>query len=326
MTDIARIVARLGGFAQKQQLVRRGARDSDLTRAVRNGSVIRARQGWYSTVAPHDPRTRAVRVGGRLTGLSAVAALGGWVLENRVLHVSVPDNAARLRSASNRHARFRPGRGVVVHWDDPTLGERGTSWSVALADALYRVVLDEPFEQAVAALDWALHTGALDEFDFESLILSLPERLRGIRDWVDSPCESLPESVARTRLRMAGHHVRTQVNLGTGEVLDLLVDECTGIEVDGEAFHINSFERDRDKDITIACEGMHGLRPSANAVFHRWERFYLAVCTVLAQRGVGPPAKIQDFGTARGRRIPRLRERHERRRTTVLSFREARRE
>jgi len=77
MTDIARIVHQLGGIAQKQQLVARGARDLDLTRAFRSGAVDRARQGWYTTLPSEDLRVRAVRVGGRLTGLSAVHALGG---------------------------------------------------------------------------------------------------------------------------------------------------------------------------------------------------------------------------------------------------------
>lgn len=323
---IAHVVHSLGGFAQKQQLVARGARDGDLTRAVRSGEVIRARQGWYTTLPPQDPAVRAVRVGGRLTGISAVDAAGGWVIRNQLLHVSVPRNGARHRSPSNRRRRLRSGTSTVRHWDDVAVLERGTASSVALADALFRVVLDESFEQAVAALDWARHTGVLDEIDFETLMLALPGNLRAIRDWVDAACESLPESLARTRLRMAGHHVEIQAELPTGEFVDLVVDSAVGIEVDGRRWHEGSFERDRAKDITITLERMHGLRPSASTVFGDWPRLYRAICVALEERGIPLPSETQEIRTGRRRRIPRLRGPLDRRKADFLSFRKRARE
>ena len=319
--SIAQIVHGLGGFAQKQQLVARGARDIDLTRAVRSGEVIRARQGWYTTLSPQDTAVRAVRVGGRLTGISAVDAAGGWVFRNQRLHVSVPRNGARHRSPSNRHRRLREGTSTVRHWDDAGVQERGTASSVGLADALYRVVLDESFEQAVAALDWALHTGALDEIDFETLVLALPENLQAIREWVDAACESLPESLARTRLRIAGHHVEIQTALPTGEFVDLVVDSAIGLEVDGRRWHEGSFERDRNKDITITLERMHGLRPAASTVFGDWSRLHLAICIALEERGIPLPSETQEIRSGRRRRVPRMRGPHDRRATEVLNFR-----
>jgi len=319
---IAELLHSLGGIAQKQQLVARGARDIDLTRAVRSGEVIRARQGWYTTLPAQDDRVRAVRVGGRLTGLSAIASWGGWVLSNDTLHVSLPRNSARLRAPNNRFRRFRPGPATHLHWDDHTLSDRGTAWAVGLGDALFRVILDEPFEDAVAALDWALHSGVLDEFDFEALVLALPEPLRVVRDWVDPACESLPESLARTRFRLAGHHVESQVALDTGEFIDLVVDGAVGVEVDGYKYHADSFERDRAKDVTITIATFHGLRPSANAVFHDWARLHLAVCVALSERGLPLPSEIQESRDSRRRRIPRLRDRHRKRGTEVLNIRE----
>jgi len=132
MNSIAAIVRSLGGIAQKQQLIRRGARDRDLTLAVGVGAVIRARQGWYTTLSATDARVRAVRVGGRLTGISAVEQAGGWVLGTHRFHVSVPRNAARLRSQFNRRLPFdlSVDAGVVLHWDDIGVGRRGTPWAV----------------------------------------------------------------------------------------------------------------------------------------------------------------------------------------------------
>lgn len=210
-------------------------------------------------------------MGGRLTGISAVAEWGGWVLSTHVLHVSVPDNAARLRSLR---------ASVRVHWDAQELGAWGTATSVGLSDALLRVVLDEDLETAVAALDWALHTGRLDRLDFERLIARLPANRRWIARWVDAACESLPESLARTRLRLAGHSVRTQVPLGA-ERIDLVVDELIGIETDGEEFHRDFFERDRRKDLAIALAGYVPIRPPARLVFHEWDVVASAVDRLL---------------------------------------------
>jgi hypothetical protein len=229
---------------------------------------------------------RAVRVGGRLTGISTVIARGGWVLGAHPLHVSVHENSSRLRTQQNRHKRLdvHAPRGVALHWDDPEVGEWGTAVSVGLVDALIRVVLDEEFETAVAAMDWALHTGALDLIDLETLVLRLPLERRGIRDWVDPDCESLPESLARTRLRLSGHYIRSQVHLVNAKRIDLVVDEIVAIEVDSDEFHRAHFVRDRVKDVDITIEHFHSMRPTAAMVFNDWDRFAGAVEIALEDR------------------------------------------
>lgn len=288
--DVAASVSGLGGMAQKRQLVRLGARDLDLTRAVRAGAVVRARQGWYTTLLTDDPRVRAVRVGGRLTGLSLVAAEGGWVLDTPPLHVSLPSNAARLRSSTDRfeHPGAAGIRDVVLHWESPQIAARGTEVAVSMADALVRVVLDENLETAVAALDWARHTQRIDLVDFERMLLQLPRNRRWIGDWVEPRCESLPESLARTRLRLAGHRVRVQVPVGALERIDLVVDDEIGLETDGEEHHRDRFEADRSKDLEITTAGFHAMRAHARAVFNQWPRVLRAVQVALARRGVDP--------------------------------------
>ncbi len=285
MALLSEIVNSLGGMAQKRQLVRRGVRDRDLTYAVRVGDVVRVRNGWYSTLDERSPQLRAVRVGGRLTGISAIAASGGWVLGNHPLHVAINDNAARLRTQHNRHKRLdvRAPAGVVLHWTSREAIARGTPVAVGLLDALERVVLDEHFEVAVAALDWALHTRQIDIIDLETLILRLPIERRGIRDWVDEKCESLPESLARTRLRLSGYRVESQVPLGEVQRIDLVVEGEVAIEVDGKQHHLTRFVYDRRKDVDITLDHKHALRPSADMVFRDWDRFARAVHTALAR-------------------------------------------
>lgn len=287
MVDIREMVDDLGGFAQKQQLVARGAQDFDLTRAVKAGEVSRARQGWYTTVEESDPRVRAVRVGGRLTGISAIAQWGGWVLGKHALHVSVPRNAARLRSPWNRRRPLGTRHGLRLHWDPPTVEATGTHCHVSVSDALRRVILDEKLEAAVAAVDWALHTGRLDRFDFERLILTLPVTKRWIRSWVDERTESLPESLARTRLRLHGHRVAIQVPVGHKRI-DLVVDDRVGLEINGREFHAHTFEADHLKALEITIAGFHAMSVSAAMVFGQWELFLRALESALFSHAICP--------------------------------------
>jgi very-short-patch-repair endonuclease len=129
------------------------------------------------------------------------------------------------------------------------------------------------------------------------LIHRLPDNKRFIAEWVDIDCESLPESLARTRLRLAGHRVVSQVEYGTLERIDLVIDDIVGLEVDGEKYHLDRFERDRDKDLAMTIAGFHALRPSARAVFQRWETVQSAVAHALAARNAA--ATVTGHGNKR---------------------------
>lgn len=299
--DIAAHVDALGGFAQKRRLVAVGARDRDLTLAVRNGAVRRARQGWYTTLPETDRRVRAVRVGGRLTGLSAIVAMGGWVLRSSVLHVAIPRNAARLRSQYNRRAHPPAGRirGVRLHWEE---SDRGSASVVGLTEALRRVVLDEARETAVAALDWALHTGRVDEMDVASIMLAVPSAKRIPWAALDRECESLPESLSRTRLQYAGFRVHSQVRLDNGQRIDLVIDDIVGLEVDGEEHHRDRFVEDRAKDSVIIRAGYVPYRPAASSVFADWLTVEATIVAAIVSRNAGNSGI-----TSLGRRRNRLR-------------------
>ena len=302
--DIAAHVQALGGFAQKRQLVARGARDLDLTRAVRGGTVRRARQGWYTTLNDRDPRVQAVRVGGRLTGLSAIAALGGWVLRSEVLHVAIPRNAARLRAQHNRfaHPPARRQRGVRLHWDE---GRGGDASMAGLLDTLRRVVLDEDRETAIAAFDWALHVGAVDEMDVACVMLAVPQGRRIEWAALDKNCESLTESLSRTRLRDAGFTVRSQVPLENGQRIDLVIDEIVGLETDGKAHHADSFAKDRAKDSLIIRATFVPYRVPASTVFSDWPTVEATIIAAIVARNSGNSGVAARKRTGKRLRTPK---------------------
>lgn len=282
------------GIAAGSELLAAGARRRQLTGLVAEGLLRRPRAGWYSTLDPHEPRFRAVRVGGFLTGASALADMGAWML-----HPPPQIEVAVVRGA----ARLRADHGVTVRWGvDAGAASRGR---VGLPEAILRAVLDHDLEVSVPAFDWAVHTGRLDLIDVERLIMSLPAQARCIRDWVDGESQSVLESVARVRLRRRGWRVTSQVRVGDLGAIDLVVADLVALELDGREHHERSFERDRRKDLRITIDGRHCLRLTYSMLLSQWPRVERAIVAALAARGfvqdsVTPPPEPRG-----SRRTPR---------------------
>lgn len=275
-----------GGVASTNQL-RSVCSEGRMSALVREGALVRPRQGWYSVLPPSDPRFRAVAIGGRLTGVSALHEMGAWMLRPpAVLHVSVPRNAARLRTFD--------ATGFTIHWE-PDRENPHSPALCGLRQALTRAALDEDLEVSVPCFDWAFATGRLDRFDFEQVIAKLPRSARVIRDWVDPRSQSVLESVARVRLLRKGWAVRSQVLLPDLRSIDLVVEDHVGLELDGRKYHESRFEADRSKDLAIAIDGRHAIRVSARQVYVGWDEVEAAVEAALAARGRAtsgiPPAK-----------------------------------
>ena len=288
MDHLREFVEANDGFATKRQLVARGATDRMLTAAVRWGSLTRVRNGWYTTRHADEPAVRAIRVGGRLTGMSALRELGVWEWHRRaVLHVAVRRRDSRLRRQDDRRKRYEPGRDprLRVHWEADDRRDAGTVWAVPLLDALARVVLDESFETAVIALDWALATGRIDMIDVHRILAHAPRDRWAIADWVSDASHSILESRTRVRLRERGLQVRTQAWVSADvSPADLIVDETVMVETDGTQFYVGRFDTDRRKDLSATRAGLHALRPTWSMVRDEWDQVESAVLTALALR------------------------------------------
>lgn len=303
MDALVSLVDALEGFAQKHELVAHGATDRMLTAAVRSGRLRRPRRGWYSTLDEDEPRFRAVRVGGRLTGISALAELGAWTWDPGPLHVAVPMNAARLRDQFRRDIRRDPSRhsDVVVHWRDADDRWPPSRAAVHVMEALVDVVRDEPFESAVAVLDWAMRFSVIDTIGLHQVVRELPEHRRRIVNWVDPACDSIPESICRTRFALRGFRVTSQVPVGDLERIDLVVEDVVALEVDGRQ-HAGTFERDRRKDLRITSAGLHPIRPTYRIVRSEFHTLLSAVIVAIRSRDLAwrpPTAQRRTLTSAR---------------------------
>lgn len=183
-------------------------------------------------------------------------------------------------------------------WDEGRTLNRGSQWAVDARDALAEALLEVTFEEAVALVDWALHSRLITMDEVGEITDALPLDVRRLADWVDPRCESFLESIVRTRLRQAGFRLVSQKRVNGSQRIDLVIDDVIGLELDGFEHHANSFEADRRKDVEIAIEGRTPLRVSFDMVFGHWSRVLLAIRTAVAMHRRGAVRRFDNSGRA----------------------------
>jgi len=125
MTIPSRVVAQLGGHASRRELLALGCDDTFIKLSLGYRTIVPTRRGWYATPGTPPPVLRALRAGGRLACVSALAFLHGEdVPEDDPVHVAVPYGASRL------------GSGVVAHWSRRAVA--GTRLVVAYEEAEFQ--------------------------------------------------------------------------------------------------------------------------------------------------------------------------------------------
>ena len=98
-------LASLGGYASRRELVEMGCSDDFIDLCVWYRRILPVRKGWYVTPDMPSAVVRALRVGGRLACVSALAWHQGRAVESdEPVHVLVRYGASRI------------GKGAVVHW------------------------------------------------------------------------------------------------------------------------------------------------------------------------------------------------------------------
>lgn len=270
----------LGGITTRRDLLRRGFTGYQLTVAVRAGIVRRVRQGHYALANADIEGLAAVRLGGRLGCLSATKTFGLWAGSDECVHVTLPANAARLRTnvpLRGRDVALTPDRfrlPVVLHWSDVPVGRResGNAWRVDLPTALADVASCAATRDVRATFESAIHEGLLE--------------LSNAQRWLDAvlPSKEAPmvlsaasgsgaESHFIEELVAQGLEFLQQVEFPGVGYVDFLVAGRLVVEVDGYEFHSSKeqFEVDRARDATLLSRGYPTLRIPARVVIHEPE-------------------------------------------------------
>ncbi len=275
-------VWRRGGVAATFELLADGHTSHRLTRAVRSGEVIRARQGHYVSPRLTEDEVRAVRVGGRLTGLSGARRLGIWTPTSSPLQVRTDANARALRSPDDPKRRLGADE-ARVRWRDPSrIGNRTT---MSALDCLDDILRTESSRIAFACLESALHQGLVSRAEVAGLVARAPRNVRRAVEGAGRDSESGTESLMSFDLRRAGIAFRQQVVIdGVGRV-DFLIGRMLVIEVDGAAHHSTpqSFERDRARDARSSIRGYRVLRFSYRQLMRDPEPVMRAIIAAIAR-------------------------------------------
>ncbi|MCS5496191.1 endonuclease domain-containing protein [Cnuibacter physcomitrellae] len=252
-----------------------GYRDRELWDAVAAGHLIRVRRGWYAVPDAPPSAVRAVRLGGRLTGVSALPSYGVWTPpDDERLHVCVSGDATRLRDPDSRRTPFRPRPDVVLHWrDDPPEAQ---PWRVPLLHAL-ATMSDTPRDHLVAVADSIVRGRLASQADLVETSHGAPH-LAGLAASLDPRCESGAESVARVRMLASGLQAEPQVQIGPHRV-DFVLGGRLVIEIDGREHHASpdAFERDRRRDAELTALGYTVLRFSYRQVLYDWPSCLAAI-------------------------------------------------
>lgn len=268
-------IDQLGGIATRRQLLARGFTGPQLTAAVRAGVIRRVRQGHYALLDADVERLAAVRLGGRLGCLSAMKSLGLWAGREECVHVTLPANAARLRTnvpLRHRDVALTPDRfrlPVVLHWRDVPLGRRvaGSAWRVDLVTALADVASCASRRDVRAAFESAIHAGRIELSDAQRLLDAvLPPR--EVPMVLSAASGSGAESYFIEELVTQGLTFRQQVSFSGVGYVDFLVAGRLVVEVDGYEFHSSKeqFELDRERDAVLLGRGYPTLRIPARVV------------------------------------------------------------
>ena len=279
-TELRPLVISHGGALATHELHAAGFSKHGIGLEVRDGRLVRARQGWYVSPDIHPDLARAVRVGGRLSCRSALDLQGFWVVTDGKLHIAVDRNDCQLRAPSPARRRLRRTDATVVHWRHSTEASRLIVDAVAALEDLCRCA---PPELVAASADSVLHHDISRRAQITELANRVPIAFRHALLSADGVCESGTETLFWMRTRYQCH--RRQVWIpGVGRV-DFLFGERLVIEIDGEEYHSDpvAFEADRRRDALLSAWGYRVLRFSYRQVMDRWPEVEAAVRAAIAR-------------------------------------------
>jgi very-short-patch-repair endonuclease len=240
-----------------------------ISRQVASGRLTRLRRGVYAGEGADPLVESAVRIGGRLTCVSALAHYGVWTMPFPDVHVRVASGVVASRGPDRR-----------LHWTHDRLDD--ARWIDDPLTALALAVECLDLRAAVVVIDSVVNRRILDADVVVRMLLTTP-RGRRLLKLHDGRAESGIETLARLALRSRNLRVRTQVEIaGIGRV-DLLIGDRLILETDGREWHAD-FERDRARDRALVARGYLVIRASYRQVMTEWALVEEQILTLVRRR------------------------------------------
>ena len=247
------------GIYTRVQLIVQGYDDRMIRNAVRNGSLIRLRSGWFALPSADQRAMAAVRDGGVLTCVGALEFHGLWIPPgcNDRLHLR------RSKNKTGRHEACRPLLGRFQ-----TATNAVDSIPVALSCAA-RCLTPEEW---IAICDSYMDRTGKSVQDVAEELDGAGATVHGLLSRCERRSQSGTESIARVRLRALGYHVVVQPQVeGVGRV-DLRIGVLL-IECDSMLYHATKedYERDHHRDRRALVDGWLTLRLTYDDILYDWD-------------------------------------------------------
>ena len=263
----------LGRMARTAELIHRGVTAAELTRAVREGRVMRPRQGVYALPGESAAIVHAAEHGGSIGCCGAASLHGLWTLSVPSQH-HIWMGTAGTRSSDCRDCR--------LHWD---AGRVDVGILPPVANVLLQVARCEGEESFFVALESAFRLSRLSAGDTAWLWRHLPLELRWLVSFARGDADSGLESLIRLRLHKVGITVRTQVSVEDVGEVGCLIGERLIVEADGRDNHEREKERAKDlrRDAIAASRGFTTLRFTYALIVHEWPLVEAAIKGAIAR-------------------------------------------
>ena len=262
-------VRKLGGTARTSGLRAAGVARADLTHAVREGLLLRPRNGVYALPETSRSVIEALSHRGTIACVTAARDFGLWMLDDageEPVHTWVRPRHSPTRLVIDPDVE--EGSCCVFHRDipadDPSLGR------VGIVHCLVQILRCKGDEAFFAALESALRQDLIDEPGRDRLRGHVPLRTRWMVDFARSDADSGLESLLRLRLHRHGISLASQVEVpGVGRV-DFVIGDCLIIEADGGTHDGPARHRDRVRDTVAMALGFVTLRVDYALIIHDW--------------------------------------------------------
>lgn len=272
MPTAAHILSHLGDAARGTTLRRYGLSRRILSAAVRNGTILRVRNGVFALPTAPPEVITAAQHGGALTCSGALRSHGVWTLdEDTDPHV------------------WLGAHGRTHHVDCTCTGhyfEGRTLFGIApLEDALVHVYLCRGDEAFFVALESALRLRLVEAAGRARIRSRLSLKAQWLIDLARADADSGLESLLRLRLHLLGILLECQVEIPSVGRVDFVIDGRLILEADGTGNHGDAAHRHRDlmRDAEASRQGFETLRFDYAMIVHDWPIVAAAIVSAVTR-------------------------------------------
>jgi very-short-patch-repair endonuclease len=279
--NLVRVVRDNDGIMHRSDLYRVGATKAAVRSALQHGWLHRVRRDWVAIPTCPPGPLRAIRIGARLSCVSAAQHLGLWVIDDHRFHVAATPSSSRLHLKPEATELSRP---TVVHWSKSTVPVTARTIIDPIENVLVQVAHCQPFEHAVAVVDSSLNKRLVRRNQLLRLAARVGGKFAAVVAESDGRADSGLESLPRVRLARRGVSLIPQVSID-GHRVDGLIGERLVLQFDGDAFHSEAADRERDRreDARLVLQGFSVLRYGTAEVMEHWPDAENEILSVIAQ-------------------------------------------